>query len=83
LSAAPPDRAPSNTIGVPIVIDRGPKGIAHAPPLLLKRIRPPFLLLLLVQSRNLSNRPYRRFCNPIRPGRNRPRPLYSLPLLPH
>ncbi|RCI15021.1 hypothetical protein L249_7069, partial [Ophiocordyceps polyrhachis-furcata BCC 54312] len=60
-SAAPPDRAPGDTVGVPIVIDRGPKGIAQ----------------------NLSNRPYRRFCNPMRPGRNRPRPPYSLPLLPH
>ncbi|RCI13742.1 hypothetical protein L249_8110 [Ophiocordyceps polyrhachis-furcata BCC 54312] len=75
-SAAPPDRAPGNTVGVPIVIDRGPKGIAQ-------RTRPPFLLLLPVQSRNPSNRPYRRFCNPIRPGRNCPRPLYSLPPLPH
>ncbi|RCI14353.1 hypothetical protein L249_6009, partial [Ophiocordyceps polyrhachis-furcata BCC 54312] len=50
LSAAPPDRAPGDTVGVPIVIDRGPKGIA-------------------------------RFYNPIRLGRNRPRPPYSLPLL--
>ncbi|RCI13437.1 hypothetical protein L249_5636, partial [Ophiocordyceps polyrhachis-furcata BCC 54312] len=75
-SAAPPDRAPGNTIGVPIVIDRGPKGIAQ-------RTRPPFLLLLPVQSRNPSNWPYRRFCNPIRPGRNRPRPPYSLPPLLH
>ncbi|RCI11777.1 hypothetical protein L249_7389, partial [Ophiocordyceps polyrhachis-furcata BCC 54312] len=75
-SAAPPDRAPGDTIGVPIVINRGPKGIAQ-------RTRPPFLLLLPVQSRNLSNRPYKRFYNPMRLGRNRPRPPYSLPPLPH
>ncbi|RCI10609.1 hypothetical protein L249_4266 [Ophiocordyceps polyrhachis-furcata BCC 54312] len=43
LSAAPPDRAPRDTIGVLIL--------------------------------------YRRLYNPIRLGRNRPRPLYLLPLL--
>ncbi|RCI10903.1 hypothetical protein L249_5393, partial [Ophiocordyceps polyrhachis-furcata BCC 54312] len=72
-SAAPPDRAPGDTVGVPISYKKisGP------------RTRPPFLLLLPVQSRNPSNRLYRRFCNPMRPGRNRPRPPYSLPPLPH
>ncbi|RCI13519.1 hypothetical protein L249_5531, partial [Ophiocordyceps polyrhachis-furcata BCC 54312] len=44
-------------------------------------IRPPFLLLLPMQSRNPSNRPYRRLYNPIRLGRNRSRPLYLLPPL--
>ncbi|RCI11132.1 hypothetical protein L249_7449, partial [Ophiocordyceps polyrhachis-furcata BCC 54312] len=90
-SAAPPDGAPGDTVGVPIKIS-GPYGLLwtrcgrsfrSAPPLLLRRTRPPFLLLLPVQSRNPSNRPYRRFYNPMRPGRNRPRPPYSLPPPPH
>ncbi|RCI10904.1 hypothetical protein L249_5393, partial [Ophiocordyceps polyrhachis-furcata BCC 54312] len=80
-SAAPPDRAPGDTVGVPII--QYGRSFRSAPPLLLRRTRPPFLLLLPVQSRNPSNRLYRRFCNPMRPGRNRPRPPYSLPPLPH
>ncbi|RCI11133.1 hypothetical protein L249_7449 [Ophiocordyceps polyrhachis-furcata BCC 54312] len=76
-SAAPPDGAPGDTVGVPIKIS-GPYGL-----LWTRRTRPPFLLLLPVQSRNPSNRPYRRFYNPMRPGRNRPRPPYSLPPPPH
>ncbi|RCI10910.1 hypothetical protein L249_5397, partial [Ophiocordyceps polyrhachis-furcata BCC 54312] len=80
-SAAPPDRAPGDTVGVPII--RCGRSFRSAPLLLLRRTRPPFLLLLPVQSRNPSNRPYRRFYNPMRPGRNRPRPPYLLPPLPH
>ncbi|RCI10373.1 hypothetical protein L249_4259 [Ophiocordyceps polyrhachis-furcata BCC 54312] len=52
------------------------------PPLQPRRTRPPFPPLSPVQSRNPLNRPYRRFCNPMRPGRNRPRPPCSLPPLP-
>ncbi|RCI11131.1 hypothetical protein L249_7449 [Ophiocordyceps polyrhachis-furcata BCC 54312] len=47
-SAAPPDGAPGDTVGVPI---------------------DPFVET--------------RFYNPMRPGRNRPRPPYSLPPPPH
>ncbi|RCI14931.1 hypothetical protein L249_7104 [Ophiocordyceps polyrhachis-furcata BCC 54312] len=98
-SAAPPDGAPGDTVGVPIhphagagqfniinAPDKDPfveTSFRSAPPLLLRRTRPPFLLLSPVQSRNPSNRPYRRFCNPMRPGRNCPGPPYSLPLLLH
>ncbi|RCI10908.1 hypothetical protein L249_5397 [Ophiocordyceps polyrhachis-furcata BCC 54312] len=57
-SAAPPDRAPGDTVGVPIVL----------------------------ANLTLSMHPIRtrlRFYNPMRPGRNRPRPPYLLPPLPH
>ncbi|RCI14932.1 hypothetical protein L249_7104 [Ophiocordyceps polyrhachis-furcata BCC 54312] len=69
-SAAPPDGAPGDTVGHPHA-GAGQFNIINAPD------KDPFV------ETNPSNRPYRRFCNPMRPGRNCPGPPYSLPLLLH